>query len=260
MVQPSVARIFMADPLAVDTGFLPRFLICEPQSTIGSRLQANTTYDELALNTFSRRMRLILEAEMPMDAETRELRPRVLELAPDARALVAAFADAVEQAQGAGGSLAHITGTASKVAEQACRIAGVLTLWRDLNATDVPMSAMENGVALAKFYLSEASRLASAAVVSAEIDNAESYGGGYWKAGLSQRFWCGMSFSLALTLCVKRRRLGQQAPSFITRVCGFGFHILRRQFEQARRVRSPQIAQALGALQRVFGCPEMSAV
>ena len=43
MVQPSVARIFMADPLAVDTGFLPRFLICEPQSTIGSRLQANTT-------------------------------------------------------------------------------------------------------------------------------------------------------------------------------------------------------------------------
>ena len=173
MVQPSVARIFMADPLAVDTGFLPRFLICEPQSTIGSRLQANTTYDELALNTFSRRMRLILEAEMPMDADTRELRPRVLELAPDARALVAAFADAVEQAQGAGGSLAHITGTASKVAEQACRIAGVLTLWRDLNANDVPMSAMENGVALAKFYLSEASRLASAAVVSAEIDNAE---------------------------------------------------------------------------------------
>jgi hypothetical protein len=163
----------MADPMAVDTGFLPRFLICDPQSTIGSRLQANTTYDELALNTFSRRMRLILETEMPMDADTRELQPRVLELAPDARALVAAFADAVEQAQGASGSLAHITGTASKVAEQACRIAGVLTLWRDLNATDVPMSAMENGVALAKFYLSEASRLASAAVVSAEIDTAE---------------------------------------------------------------------------------------
>ena len=54
--------------------------------------------------------------------------------------------------------------------------------------------------------------------------------------------------------------LPPEAPSFITRVCGFGFHILRRQFEQARRVRSPQIAEALGALQRVFGCPEMSAV
>ena len=54
--------------------------------------------------------------------------------------------------------------------------------------------------------------------------------------------------------------LPPEAPSFITRVCGFGFHILHRQFEQARRVRSPQISQALGALQRVFGCPEMSAV
>ena len=173
MVQPSVARIFMADPLAADTGFLPRFLMCEPQSTIGSRLQANTKRAGVELEAFSSRMRQILAIEMPMDAQTNALEPRVLELSADARELVAAFADAVEQAQGAGGSLAHITGTASKVAEQACRIAGVLTLWRDLNANDVPMSAMENGVALAKFYLSEASRLASAAVVSADIDNAE---------------------------------------------------------------------------------------
>ena len=173
MVQPSVARIFMADPLAVDTGFLPRFLICEPQSTIGSRLQAKIRHDDMELEAFSSRMRRILEMEMPMDAETRELQPRVLGLASDARELVAAFSDAVEQVQGAGGSLAHITGTASKIAEQACRIAGVLTLWQDISAYEVKMAEMEFGVALAKFYLSEASRLASAAIVSNEIDNAE---------------------------------------------------------------------------------------
>ena len=40
MVQPGVARSFMADPMAADTGFLPRFLICEPPSTIGTRLHA----------------------------------------------------------------------------------------------------------------------------------------------------------------------------------------------------------------------------
>jgi hypothetical protein len=77
MVQPSVARIFMADPLAVDTGFLPRFLICEPQSTIGSRLQAKIRHDDMELEAFSSRMRRILEMEMPMDAETLELQPRV---------------------------------------------------------------------------------------------------------------------------------------------------------------------------------------
>ena len=173
MVQPSVARIFMADPLAADTGFLPRFLMCEPQSTIGSRLQANTKRADVELEAFSSRMRQILAIEMPMDAQTNALEPRVLELSPDARELVASFSDAVEQAQGAGGSLTHITGTASKVAEQACRIAGVLTLWQDINADEVRIKEMESGVELAKFYLSEASRLASAAVVSAEIDNAE---------------------------------------------------------------------------------------
>ena len=35
------------------------------------------------------------------------------------------------------------------------------------------MAEMESGVALAKFYLSEASRLASAAIVSSEIGTAE---------------------------------------------------------------------------------------
>ena len=62
----------------------------------------------------------------------------------------------------------------------------------------------------------------------------------------------------------ERARLGldlpPKAPSFITRVCGFGFHIRRLRFGQARRARSPQIAQALDALQRVFGFPMMSGV
>ena len=53
--------------------------------------------------------------------------------------------------------------------------------------------------------------------------------------------------------------LPSKAPSFITRVCGFGFHILWFRFGQARRARRPQIAQALGALLQVFGFLEMSA-
>ncbi|MHA3916719.1 DUF1194 domain-containing protein, partial [Halovulum sp. GXIMD14793] len=38
--------------------------------------------------------------------------------------------------------------------------------------------------------------------------------------------------------------LPPEAPSFITRVCGSGFHIRWFRFGQARRARSPQIAQA----------------
>ncbi len=173
MVQPTVARGFMADPLAADTGFLPRFLMCEPPSAIGTRMQANARRDDMALGAFDARMRAILETPMPMDPNTRELHPRILELVPDARTLLEGFADASEAAQAPGGDLADITGTASKAAEQAARIAGVLTLWRDLDALEVQPSDMADGITLAQFYLSEASRLASAATVSAEIDTAE---------------------------------------------------------------------------------------
>jgi hypothetical protein len=173
MVQPTVARAFMADPMAADTGFLPRFLICEPPSAIGTRMQANARRDETAFVGFAGRLRDILDTPLPMDPETRELEPRTLQLSPEARALLVAFADAIEVAQAPGGDLAYITGTASKAAEQAARIAGVLTLWRDLEATKVEAGDMADAIDLAKFYLSEASRLASAATVSTEIDRAE---------------------------------------------------------------------------------------
>src|SRR6056297_3115751 len=98
MVQPGVARTFMADPQAADTGFLPRFLICEPPSTIGTRMHANARRDDMALGAFAGRLRDILESPLPMEPETRELQPRVLGLDPRARVLLAGFADATEAA------------------------------------------------------------------------------------------------------------------------------------------------------------------
>lgn len=173
MVQPTVARGFMADPLAADTGFLPRFLICEPPSAIGTRMQANARRDDMALASFAARLRDILESPLPMEPETRELQPRILPLAPEARALLVAFSDTIEAAQAPRADLSHITGTASKAAEQAARIAGVLTLWRDIHAPQVQQGEMADAIEIAQFYLIEASRLASAALISAKIDDAE---------------------------------------------------------------------------------------
>lgn len=173
MVQPGVARKFMADPLAADSGFLPRFLICEPPSTIGTRMQANARRDDAALAAFAARLSGILETPVPMDPETWELQPRTLTLSTGARGLLVQFCDAIEAMQAKGRDLAHITGTSSKVAEHAARISGVLTLWRDLRAPEVDPRDMADAITLAQFYLTEASRLASAATVSAETDRAE---------------------------------------------------------------------------------------
>lgn len=173
MVQPGVALAFMADPIAADTGFLPRFLICEPPSTIGTRLQAAVNYAPAPLADFEARLREVLDSPLPMDAETRELQPRVILLSPEAHALLVAFADHVEAEQAPGGAYAHVTGYSSKAAEQAARIAGVLTAWRDLLAPSVTGEMMAKAISLAGFYLGEAARLADAATVSAEIDRAE---------------------------------------------------------------------------------------
>lgn len=173
MAQPTVARAFMADPLAADTGFLPRFLICEPPSAIGTRLHESARNDWTAISSFSARLRTILDSAMPIDAETGELQPRCLSLSADAREMLVRFSDSVERAQCPDGEMSNITGTASKAAEQAARIAGVITLWRDLDAVEVGPEEMKRAIVLARFYLLEAARLADAAQVSAEIDQAE---------------------------------------------------------------------------------------
>jgi hypothetical protein len=173
MAQPVAAHAFLADPLAGGTGFLARCLICAPPSTIGTRFHAKARHSPLAREAFAARLRAVLETPLPADPVTRELTPRALPLAPGARALLVSFADAIEAAQAPGGNLSHVTGHASKAAEHAARIAGVLTLWRDLHAPEVTPSTMADGIALAQFHLGEAARLADAATVSAETDRAE---------------------------------------------------------------------------------------
>jgi hypothetical protein len=163
----------MADPMAGDTGFLARFLVTEPPSTIGTRLASLARRNPAALEAFGERLTAILKTPLPVNPENRALQTRALYLAPDARALLVRFADTIEAEQGPGRSLRRVTGSASKIAEQAARIAAVLTLWSDLHAPHVGVATMADGITLAQFYLSEALRLADAATVSAEIERAE---------------------------------------------------------------------------------------
>lgn len=174
MIQPVVAKAFMADTQTVDTGFLPRFLITQPVSTIGTRLQADVREEGFfGMAGFENRLSTILDTKLPMDERTRELKPRLLHLSPEARQLLSAYSDEVELMQGPNQPYRNITGFASKSAEQAARLAGVLTLWEDLHAQEVTAETMQNGITLARYYVVEANRLISGATVDAEIDRAE---------------------------------------------------------------------------------------
>lgn len=174
MAQPVVAHLLLTDRLAAGQGFNARFLITEPPSAIGYRLRrGHTPASDAAVDAFSVRLKSILETPMPTGVHRQELAPRRLLLSPEAKELLWRFHEAVEQAQAPTKPMEHVRAYASKSMEQAARIAGVLTLWADLEASEVAPQAMGCGVKLAQFYLSEAKRLAEAGPVSDATANAD---------------------------------------------------------------------------------------
>lgn len=174
MLQPVAARPLLSDPQAGGTGFLARFLLTEPDSHIGGRMRrGHSPASDRAIEAFAARLTAILEADLPTPGHPQELAPRRLPLAAQARELLWRFHEAVERAQAAGGPMEQVRAYASKAVEQAARIAGVLSLWADLDAPEVTPQAMADGITLADFYLGEARRLLEAGAVSAETGRAE---------------------------------------------------------------------------------------
>ncbi|MTH77563.1 YfjI family protein [Paracoccus aestuariivivens] len=174
MAQPIAARPLLADPQASGQGFLARFLITEPPSLIGTRLRrGHDAGSDLSVAAFAERLSQILATPMPTGDNPQELAPARLPLSAGAKELLWRFYEAAEKSQATGGQMEHVRAYASKSAEQAARIAGVLTLWTDLNSPEVDPVAMKWGIALAGFYLKEARRLAEVGLVSEETAKAE---------------------------------------------------------------------------------------
>ena len=175
MAQPIAAAVLLSDPVANGQGLLARFLVTEPVSTIGARLcREAAPGSRIELDRFADRIGSLLRRDLPLKEGTRnELDPPVLRLNPEARALLQRFADHVETAQAPGGELEGIRPFASKAAEHAARIAGVLTIYADPDAREVSAETMANAVELASYYLGEAKRLTDNAAISAETADAE---------------------------------------------------------------------------------------
>lgn len=176
MLQPIVAEPVFADPVLREQGFLARFLIAWPESRIGYRDPITNEARDRAvdlLGEFHLRVKARLEQKVACSEDGRELCPRVLTLSGEAEALLSAFAGAVEVSQRPWHPCADVRPTASKSAEQAARLAGVLTLWRDPDSQDVDADTMMHATSLADWYLREAQRLFSSGEVSGLASEAE---------------------------------------------------------------------------------------
>ena len=171
MVQPAVASLLLADPLAREQGFLARRLVSFPQSTAGQRKYVETDLGRTPeYQAYTARMDALLEQEWPI-TDNHELDPPNIVLTPSAkRAWVALYND-IEKALGGDGDLAPIRSLASKAPEHITRMAGTFAVFE--GDSGIHEEHIDRAALLMQHYLAEATRLWGAGQVSAELNLAQ---------------------------------------------------------------------------------------
>jgi putative DNA primase/helicase len=158
MVQDAVLRDFnqKAGALARGSGYWARFLICWPESTQGTRLFREPPDQWPALAKFNQRLEQLLQRDVPL-SEDGTLQPTLPQLTPEAKQLWVEFHDAIERQLAPEGELHDVRDVASKVADNAARLAALFQVFTD-GLSDISAEKMESGCRLAAWHLSEAQR------------------------------------------------------------------------------------------------------
>ena len=139
--------------LAEGMGFLARFLICVPESTIGSRSYKQAPEETPKLDRFTETCLKKLQQKEDLSY------PKILNLSSDAYKAWVEYFNLVETEQGKNGKYEYHTSTASKSAEQAARIAGVFTLFTHDDPKVIDLDAMRKGIKIAHWFLDESLKL-----------------------------------------------------------------------------------------------------
>ncbi len=156
MLQPIVAYRILTNPLLMGQGFLPRCLVVQPQSKIGSRMYVEaSTRNHTAVRAMEQRFGELLKRGMTL--KTHEKSQRNISLDADAKAYWIKLHDEFEADSSE--KYEPIQAMACKAAEQVARIAAVLAYLDDSDLKSIPRDAVERAASLMGFYLNESLRL-----------------------------------------------------------------------------------------------------
>lgn len=182
MMQSGVAAGFLSDRQFADQGLLARFLFAAPAPRAGTRMRDDAAY-QLAMSGVASELanynaaigRLLRQRVRWKNEQDRALGAHFNELhfTPDARALFVEFGNSIEAEIGPKGTYAPVRAFASKLAEHAARIAGILELMRYPDAAAIEAPTLAAAIELAKFYLEEALRLHAAGAIDPALHEAE---------------------------------------------------------------------------------------
>jgi putative DNA primase/helicase len=161
MIQPVLSPNVFGNRLISGQGFASRCLCCYPNTEIGNRkYKADDLSKDANIILYNDRMNEILGRALLLHAEPMMgLQPTILQMTDEAKQEWICFANDVETRQQAEGNLHQIKGFASKAAEHAARISGVLAVFQDPDTREVGIDAIRSGISIISFYLVEALRL-----------------------------------------------------------------------------------------------------
>lgn len=160
LVQPVLLTELFNDKLAREQGLLARCLVAQPDTLAGQRsFRPVNALQDPDVELYSRKIKDLLEQppEVWPSGDSYELKPQSMHLSHEAKTLWIAFYNEVEAAQADGKPLASFRPFASKAAEQAARIAGVIALVEGHQA--VNGDVMDGAIELVQFYMTEHMRL-----------------------------------------------------------------------------------------------------
>jgi len=159
MVQPGEFARFMEKrgSMAHDIGFLARALISQPSSAMGSRFLNMQQPHLVAPTAFDERLRELLE-QTGAAINSGNLTQQVMTLSTNARVSWINFFNAVEAGLAPGREFQNVRPFASKIAENAVRIAAVVENFTT-GALEISSDAMTAGIAIAQYFLHHHMRL-----------------------------------------------------------------------------------------------------
>ena len=161
-----------AGGVARGTGFLARFLLAWPRSTMGTRDYRECTLDGPALSNWDERVTSLLSNPLPADPKTMALDPPLVNLSGRARPRWIEFHNDAEHELGQLQEFGDVADFAAKAAENAARIAAVFWVFEHGPFGEIDAETMEAGAAIASWHLHEAKRIMGATKVPQAVSDA----------------------------------------------------------------------------------------
>jgi len=189
MVQPEILHSLTDTGPSRGVGFFSRYLVAYPKSTMGQRLYTAPVGALKAVPAFGRRLQELLDQEPAVD-DYGYLSPTVIPLCDEARGVWAKFHDVVEVGMRDYGEFADIKDIASKIADNAARIACLFHVFEHGVTGSIDAETMARAVAVAAWYLIESRRAFGEIAEPEHTANARALskwlanGGGYIEDGV----------------------------------------------------------------------------